>query len=82
MENKFKNILGSESLINNSKMVSDFLLETEIHSKKFNQHEAEHMDREITIGELDTVVNDSHTDSAPGLSGISYAQIKELWPLI
>jgi hypothetical protein len=82
MEKKFKALLGSESIIQDSKTVSDFLLETEIHSKKLSQSQADHMDREITIGELDEVVNDSHTDSAPGMSGISYAQIKELWRLI
>jgi hypothetical protein len=41
-----------------------------------------YLDSEITIGELDRVVNESHIDSAPGYSGISYAQMKDLWPLI
>lgn len=81
MVNLFKNILGKKSAINEDMSVDDFLGEAAEHTPKLDLNHQSLLDEEISIDELDNVVDKAHTDSAPGMSGISYQLIKHIWPL-
>ena len=82
MVNLFKNLLGNSSTIEDSATVEDFIGEADEHTPKLSQEQANNIDREISIDELDDVVRKAHTDSSPGMSGVSYQLIKHIWPLI
>ena len=82
MENLFKKLLGQKSQINESATVEDFLGDAKDCVPKLSEELCEDLDRDISIEELDDVVRKAHSGSSPGMTGVSYQLIKEIWPLI
>ena len=82
MENLFKSLLGRKSQIDETATVENFLGNATGYVPKLPEDVSAELDKEITIDELDEVVRKSHSNSSPGMTGVSYQLIKEIWPLI
>ena len=82
MVDLFKKLLGNKSKVDSEYTVEEFLGEAMHKVPKLTPEQARSIEEEITQDELDDVVRKSHTDSSPGISGVSYQLIKHIWPLI
>ena len=78
----FTNLLGTSSKIDPESNVENILGTALPNVPRLTPDQAIKLDREITIDELDDVVRKSHSGSSPGMNGITYQLIKEIWPLI
>ena len=61
MVDLFSNLLGTSSTIDHNMTVDDFLDDAGEHIPKLSEQQAEELDRDITIEELDNVVRKSLT---------------------
>ena len=82
MMDLFKKLLGNKSKIDEEYTVEEFLGDAMDKVPRLMPDLAERMKDEITLDELDKVVRKSHTNSSPGMCGVSYQLIKLIWPLI
>ena len=82
MQDKFKQLFSSPSEVDNGSTIEGFLGEDIRHLKKLPRHIFEMLDARPTMNELDTQIAKPHEGTAPGPSGITYALIKHIWPVI
>ena len=82
--NYYKDVYSTQRHLNNDISIENFLgpavLEApQIQSAKLTRDEAEALDLEISLLELDKAVSECRNNTAPGPDGFSYAFLKQFW---
>ena len=81
MMEKFKKLLGTPAKTDDNMSIEEFLQGTGVVMDMVPPHLEELLTADISQGELDEVVKQSHTDSSPGYNGFSYKLLKAIWPM-